>query len=340
MGAMSSSTSAAAIPHQPFGWVVGPNSPSQVGPTSLHLITTASYLHLVHHLNHHRFKFIIHSFFKTYLFGRLSVIYNEVLAAGRCMQVLNFSHNLCNLPKLEDVWHERFHFMEQFNFLQLSNGSLPFDFASTPLSSFGGFFNGGKSFKESESGFSKRRWTNILLAVNILVYIAQVSTNGKLLLWGAKINCYSLNSIGPSVENICGPKRYLAVYFSSAVTSSLASYWFCKAPAVGASGAIFGLVGCFGVFIMRHRSLIKGGGEDLQHIAKVIFLNMAIGLMSKGIDNWGHFGGLLGGCATSWLLGPAWKFEALSSDRRKIFVDRAPINYLLNRNNTGPKKLN
>lgn len=34
-----------------------------------------------------------------------------------------------------------------------------------------------------------------------------------------QINCYSLNSVGPTVENISGPKRFLAVYFASAIAS-------------------------------------------------------------------------------------------------------------------------
>lgn len=84
-----------------------------------------------------------------------------------------------------------------------------------------------------------------------------------------QINCYSLNSVGHSVETISGPRRFLAVYFTSAIASndhpysnhlhdlcqvlaallmilriagSAMSYWLSKAPAVGASGAIFGLV--------------------------------------------------------------------------------------------------
>ncbi|MFQ6622899.1 hypothetical protein Gotur_001889 [Gossypium turneri] len=96
------------------------------------------------------------------------------------------------------------------------------------------------------------------------------------------VNCYSLNSIGPTVENLSGPRRFLAVYLTSAISSAATSYWFCKAPAVGASGAIFGLVGSVAVFVMRHRYMIRDAKDNLQHIAQVI------GLMSRGIDNWGH----------------------------------------------------
>ncbi|KZV14743.1 hypothetical protein F511_41151 [Dorcoceras hygrometricum] len=226
------------------------------------------------------------------------------------------------------------------------------------------FFNGdeissdsrdaGKSLTRTSRNdiFGKRQWTNILLAVNVLAYLAQTVSDGNLLFWGAKINslisegqlwrlatssflhanighlmvnCYSLNSVGPTVENICGPKRYLAIYITSAIASSAMSYWFCKAPAVGASGAIFGLVGSFALFSLRHRGIIKGIEGDLQQIGRVIVLNMAIGLLSQGIDNWGHVGGLLGGAAVSWFLGPALEIDSVSRSGRKMLTDKAPI---------------
>ncbi|KAG6651929.1 RHOMBOID-like protein 10, chloroplastic [Carya illinoinensis] len=272
---------------------------------------------------------------------------------------------LDHVPRLKDVWREKAFQFREINFFQLSKDAVTSTY-STGLS----FFDGGEKRKgfrndgvphskiSGKNAFDGRRWTNILLAANVLVFIAQTATQGKLLLWGAKINslidagqlwrlatssflhanvghlmvnCYSLNSIGPNAEKISGPRRFLAVYFASAIASSAMSYWFCKAPAVGASGAIFGLVGAVAVFVMRHRQLVGGGKEDLQHIARVVVLNMTIGLLSKGIDNWGHLGGFLGGAATSWLLGPAWKYESVSKDGRRVFADRAPIFYLIQR---------
>ncbi|MED6119521.1 RHOMBOID-like protein 10, chloroplastic [Stylosanthes scabra] len=115
------------------------------------------------------------------------------------------------------------------------------------------------------------------------------------------------------------------------------SYWFCRMPAVGASGAIFGLVGSVAVFVLRHKDIVGGGKEDLQHIAHVIALNMVIGLLSNGIDNWGHLGGLIGGVAASWLIGPAWKHESTSRDGKKLFIDSAPM-YKLLKNKRVPKQ--
>ncbi|GER26722.1 rhomboid family protein [Striga asiatica] len=258
----------------------------------------------------------------------------------------------------------------QWSFGALSNTLMGFS-----------FFNGDEGVNRKGLGkpqpissrrnlFDGRKWTHIILAANVLVYIAQYFSDGKLLYWGAKINgliskgqlwrlvtssflhanlghllinCYSLNSVGPTVEKICGPKRYLAIYITSAITSSAMSYFLCKAPAVGASGAIFGLVGSFAMFVLRHRSMVKGTEADLKHIAQVIVLNMllankiwnsvmqTIGLLSQGIDNWGHFGGLIGGAAVSWLVGPAWTFESVSYDGRNVFRDKAPIFSLIKR---------
>ncbi|OMO92098.1 Zinc finger, RING-type [Corchorus olitorius] len=344
----ASNFSGEAVPHPfHFQWDLwAPQPSSRVGPTPLHVITTAASLRLGHLLHHHlRLGFILRSSFKK------------------------FSH-LCNVPKLKDVWSETAYNFNRIDIFQFT--SIGF---TSQCSSFLCFFNGEEKRKEfghegsnrsskmetpssRRNSFDRRKWTNILLAINVLIYIAQLATQGKLLLMGAKINslidkgqiwrlatssllhanfghlmvnCYSLNSIGPTVENICGPRRFLAVYLASAISSAATSYWFCKAPAVGASGAIFGLVGSVAVFVLRHRGMIRDSKEDLQHIAQVIALNMVIGLMSKGIDNWGHLGGLLGGAAMSWLIGPAWKYESMASDGRRIFSDRAPIFNLIDR---------
>lgn len=312
-----------------------------IGPMPGHLITTAAALR-------------VGQFFRDRL--------NDHFDLGLILRssVKKFSH--LGLLELKDIWRDRVLQFRGINFLQLPNDTF-----SATSSSWSAFFTGEESRKNSggegtpysetsrRHSFNGRQMTNILLAINVLVYIAQIATQGKLMLWGAKINslidrgqlwrlatssllhanighlminCYSLNSVGPTVESISGPRRYLAVYFASAITSSAMSYWFCKAPAVGASGAIFGLVGSVAVYVARHKRLTGGGKEHLQHIAGVILLNMVIGLLSKGIDNWGHVGGLVGGAAISWVVGPAWKYE--NAMGRKIFVDRAPIFYLTN----------
>lgn len=330
---------------QPFRWqllapATFPSSSSSAElPPVIQVITTAASVHLDHLLRQHlRLGFLFQSSLKKF-----SDVYN--------------------VPRLKDELYERASCFKRINLIQFTNDAFASS-RSSCLYFFNGeedrrsnFRNEGKSNMGTSRGmnFSRRKWTNILLATNVLFYLAQVVTQGKLLLWGAKvnslidrgqlwrlvtssllhvnighlmINCYSLNSIGPTVEKISGPKRFLAVYFGSAIASAASSYWFCKSPAVGASGAIFGLVGSLAVFVTRHRGIIRDSREELKHIAQVILLNMVIGLATRGIDNWGHLGGLLGGSATSWLLGPAWKYQSMTGDGRRVFADRAPIFYL------------
>lgn len=208
----------------------------------------------------------------------------------------------------------------------------------------------------SDSGYPRGTLTYIILGVNVLVFLGQVASKGRLLLYGAKINAligqgqlwrlvtpsvlhanvfhllinsYSLNSIGPTVESLAGPRRFLAVYAASAVTSTTLSYFCCAAPSVGASGAIFGVVGALAVFLIRHKNMMVNGQQSLQQVARVIAINMVLGFVSDGIDNWSHFGGLLGGAAVTWLLGPLYRFEVPPGGGQKQLVDRPPIAYLL-----------
>lgn len=46
----------------------------------------------------------------------------------------------------------------------------------------------------------------------------------------------ALASLGPFVENNAGHARFLAIYATSAIAGSLASYMFCPSMSVGASG--------------------------------------------------------------------------------------------------------
>jgi hypothetical protein len=82
------------------------------------------------------------------------------------------------------------------------------------------------------------------------------------------VNCYSLNDLGPAAEMLLGRRRFACLYAASAVSGNLASYFMNPGPGVGASGAIFGLVGCLAVYFARHRHLHGRAGElKLQCVA-------------------------------------------------------------------------
>lgn len=134
------------------------------------------------------------------------------------------------------------------------------------------------------------------------------------------INMYSLYAIGPGVEKFFGHARTLVIYLLSAATGSLLSIAFNDARSVGASGAIFGFLGAMGGFLYLHRTAFGRFGQDqLRQIIVVALINLAIGFM-PGIDNWGHLGGLIGGTAISFIIGPRYNPVHLAADRVH-FVD-------------------
>lgn len=109
------------------------------------------------------------------------------------------------------------------------------------------------------------------------------------------LNGLALYGLGRICETLYGPARLLALFVASALAGSLLS-WAGGVPlSVGASGAVFGLLGAGLVFGMRHRSDLP---PELQKVlgwslAPWIALNLAIGLLPMlPIDNWAHLGGL------------------------------------------------
>ncbi len=111
------------------------------------------------------------------------------------------------------------------------------------------------------------------------------------------VNCYSLYIIGMQVERIFGRGRFLVIYFVSGFIGSAASFAFSLNSSVGASGAIFGLVGAMLYFSLRRPALLKSSyGANL---VTMIIINIAYGFMNRRIDNHAHIGGLVGGFLTT-----------------------------------------
>ncbi|MBU5592895.1 rhomboid family intramembrane serine protease [Clostridium sp. MSJ-4] len=114
------------------------------------------------------------------------------------------------------------------------------------------------------------------------------------------LNMYALKATGEVVESFYGRGKFIIIYFFSGITSSLASYMFSKSTSVGASGAIFGLLGACLIFAFKMKDKIGKG--FLKNIISVIAVNVFIGISISNIDNFGHIGGLIGGIIISWIL--------------------------------------
>ena len=125
-------------------------------------------------------------------------------------------------------------------------------------------------------------------------------------------NLYALYAIGPLVEGYFGHLRFTIIYILAGLFGSLASYAMTPAISAGASGAIFGLFGAVTVYFLKHhQNFGKRGRAMLQNMAFILVINLAFGVVGRGIDNWGHIGGLIGGAVIAWGLLPHYQPPAV-----------------------------
>jgi len=120
------------------------------------------------------------------------------------------------------------------------------------------------------------------------------------------MNTYALIAFGPQVEQIYGRWRFLLSYLTAGLTGSAFSFLLNPYPSVGASGAIFGLIGMLGAYFYRYRHQLRSGRAALGNILFILAYNLFYGLANPRVDNWGHIGGLLAGLTLGWFLAPLY----------------------------------
>ncbi|CCY88717.1 peptidase S54 (Rhomboid) family protein [Mycoplasma sp. CAG:956] len=179
--------------------------------------------------------------------------------------------------------------------------------------------------------------TYVLIALCTLVYILQIlfpslttlgAVNGSLVrsgqvyrlvtgmfmhgsIWHLLCNMYSLYVIGCATENYFGKKKFLLIYFVSGIIGSMFSCIFNTSWSLGASGAIFGLMGALCYFGYYYRLYM--GKALYSEIIPVIVLNLALSLVVSNIDFYAHIGGLIGGVFITMGLGIKNKTDKQSS---------------------------
>ena len=122
------------------------------------------------------------------------------------------------------------------------------------------------------------------------------------------LNMLNLAVLGVFLERLVGHMRFLLIYVITGIVSIIASFYFMPQEiSVGASGAIFGLVGAYSVFVLMHRRAFrKGGIPALLWLIIVIVGNLSIGFFVPNVDNYAHLGGLLSGCLLGWWFTPLY----------------------------------
>jgi membrane associated rhomboid family serine protease len=133
------------------------------------------------------------------------------------------------------------------------------------------------------------------------------------------LNMFNLVVLGVFLERLLGHMRFLLIYLLTGIISVIASFYFAPQEiSVGASGAIFGLVGVYSIFVLTHRRAFpRGGIPALLWLIIIVGINLSIGLFVRNVDNYAHIGGLLGGCLLGWEFAPLYGLSASN-----VLIDR------------------
>ncbi|AIO18631.1 Rhomboid protease GluP [Candidatus Izimaplasma bacterium HR1] len=109
-------------------------------------------------------------------------------------------------------------------------------------------------------------------------------------------------TLSSALERLIGSKKFSIIYFGSLIISGLVVVFFSEVNAVtiGASGAIFGVLGSLLYITFYRRDMLSP--RDTQSIRSLILINIVFTFLSAGISIWGHVGGILAGFLLSFLV--------------------------------------
>jgi rhomboid protease GluP len=136
------------------------------------------------------------------------------------------------------------------------------------------------------------------------------------------VNLMSLVNIGRLYEMMFGTRRIVLIFFATGIAASITSMMLNGGPSVGASGAVFGVLGALVSSILRHPRLRRDpmARSIMKQCIFWIFVNIAIGLQIPQIDNAAHIGGLMAGL----LIGALLPHHAPPPSPTEFVVDVTP----------------
>ncbi len=142
------------------------------------------------------------------------------------------------------------------------------------------------------------KWTPAILAGQWWRLVTAIFLHGNLL--HIAFNGYALANLGPAIEDAVGSRRFLVVFVATGIASFVASAVLMPSvPSLGASGALFGLIGC-GIACGWKRGGRAGALRD-ELVRWAIFGFLL--LLVPGIDHAAHAGGFVAGIALGAVLG-------------------------------------
>ena len=121
--------------------------------------------------------------------------------------------------------------------------------------------------------------------------------------WHVFWNMYALFIFGPRLEHLWGPKKFAFFYFLSGLGGLICYTLFFRdsgALLLGASGAIFGVMGAVVVTLHRHREQFVIRDTRIAVVIAVwAAYTLVLGALQPMIDNAAHLGGLVAGATAA-----------------------------------------
>lgn len=130
-------------------------------------------------------------------------------------------------------------------------------------------------------------------------------------------NMLLLTYIGCELEKRIGSINFLAIYLLSGIAGNATSLWYyarigeTNIASAGASGAIFGIIGCLAVCLLVIPS--KNRNLTTRRLMIMALLTFYYGLTTVGIDNAAHIGGFCFGLIGGFLLSKIFSYDKLES---------------------------
>ncbi|MCC6803447.1 MAG: rhomboid family intramembrane serine protease [Anaerolineae bacterium] len=151
-------------------------------------------------------------------------------------------------------------------------------------------------------------------------------------------NMYILYVMGTQVERLFGHVRFAAVYLLGGLAGSVLSAVLGSdnSYSVGASGAVFAVIGAEFIYLYQHRKLLGARGRaQMRSLLYLAVINLFFGALTSvagagiRVDNWAHLGGLIGGSVLAFAIGPIYIVRSHPEHPNELLGD--DINPLKNR---------
>ncbi len=126
------------------------------------------------------------------------------------------------------------------------------------------------------------------------------------------LNAFGLFVVGQLLEPLYGHGRFTAIFLLAGLAGSVASYAFNlsmmpNAIGMGASGALFGVLGGLVAFFLSHRNQLGDmGRRSLVGLLLLAGVNLVFGLVTAGVDNYAHIGGFVCGFVLGIAFSPSY----------------------------------